>query len=157
MVMRNLLLVGLTFGVLGCGTKTPTAVVPKTSSSASAAGNQDPGAGRNAILQRPFDMVAKVAMLKIGGEYRMALASGKPPKDKSEFETPLKTKRDFVDHEVEILFGVDPTKLEDNGTKHLLAWEKEPDANGGRMVLMADCVTVDYLNEEQFKNTPKAK
>lgn len=159
MVMRRLIILGLGLAALGCsGDKKPTTVLPKGSPH-SAAGNDNPdaGSGRDAILQRPFDMVAKMVLLKIGVEYRMALATGKPPKSKAEFETPLKTKRDLVDREVEVLYGVDPTKMEDKGSKHMLAWEKEPDSSGGRMVLMADCVTVNYLNEEQFKNTPKAK
>jgi hypothetical protein len=159
MITRFLLLAGFCSVLLGCSAdKKPTTVLPKGSPVAGAGSNNpDAGSGRDAILQKPFDLVAKTVMLKIGVEYRMALATGKPPKDKSEFETPLKTKRDLVDREVVLLYGVDPTKLDENGSKHMLAWEKDPDSSGGRMVLMADCVTVNYLNEEQFKNTPRAK
>ncbi len=145
-------------GVLGCsGSRTETAVVPKSPSAA--AGTGQGNAGRNAILQMPFDQAARLALLDIGRAYRMAIASnGKPPKNADELGADrLKTRREGVDHPIEVLYGVDSSKLEDNGSKHLLAWEKTPDAGGGRVVLMADCITVSYVNEEAFQKMPKAK
>lgn len=158
MAIRGLLLMSVMVGLLGCsGSKTGTVVVPKTPSSAGAASGQ--GGGRNAILQAPFDQAAKLVLLNIGQAYRMAIAAnGKPPKNADDLGVDrLKTRRDGVDHEIEVLYGVDPSKLEDHGSKHPLAWEKTPDASGGRIVLMADCVTVSYVNDEAFHKMPKAK
>jgi hypothetical protein len=105
----------------------------------------------------PFDNTAKLVMLNIGRAYRMALVD-KPPANAQELAAgKLATMRDMKDHPVEVLYGVNPSKLPDGGAGHMLAWEKEPTNDGGRMVLMADCVTVKYMGEEEFKKTPKAK
>jgi hypothetical protein len=169
MGMQRLLLVGLILGVLGCNAnKTPTAVVPKSSSVENVGGDDarapmppkivpGSGSGRNAILQQPFDQAAKIVMLNIGKAYELALVD-KPPKNHDDLGQPqLWTKRDLQKKEIEVLYGVDPKKLGEEAPNRMLAWEKEPDADGGRMVLMADCKSVKYLSENEFQRTPKAK
>jgi hypothetical protein len=137
----------------GCSTD---AGRPANSASGPAA-SQNAEGGRSALLQKPFDRVAELAMLQIGRAYEISLAAGAPPKDKLDLGAQLTTTRDLKKREVEVVYGVNPQKLPNGGAGHMLAWEKESTQDGHRMVLMADCRTVKYLSEEEFKNTPKAK
>ena len=120
----------------------------------------DPAAGRNVILQMPFDKVAELAMKNIGYAYKLAYAAnGKPPKNMEELGVEprnLRTKRDMQDRDVEVLYGVDVMKLQ-AAEDYMLAWEKTPDNGGGRMVLMADMTTVRYMTTDVFEKMKKAK
>ncbi len=117
--------------------------------------------GRNTVLQMPFDNAAKLVMLNIGRSYQMAVvANGKPPRNAEEAgleSRNLKTKRDMQDREVEVVYGVDVKKLGDDASSYALAWEKTPDNNNGRMVLMADYVTVKYVSTAEFEAMKKAR
>jgi hypothetical protein len=138
---------------LGCssGAKS-TSVVPKN------AAQNEAASGRNLILQMPFDKAAELVMKNIGKAYQISLNIGGPPANAKDLDAgKLATMRDMKEHAVEVLYGVNPNKLPDGGAGHMLAWEKEPTNDGRRMVLMADCVTVKYMSEEEFKKTPKAK
>jgi len=140
---------------LGCSSGgKPTTVVPKN------AGNAENNAdsGRNLILQMPFDKAAELVMKNIGYAYRLSLAGGSPPANAKDLDAgKLATMRDMKEHAVEVLYGINPSKLPDGGAGHMLAWEKEPTNDGRRMVLMADCMTVKYMSEEEFNKTLKAK
>jgi hypothetical protein len=144
--LRILLPIGLA-ALLGCG---------NAKSSATGKTAQE-DSGRNAILQQPFDMAAKLVLLNVGRAYEMCLVQGKPPKDKDELDALLTTTRDGKKRVIEVIYGVDPKKLPDDGVNHRLAWEKEPTNDGHRMVLMADGKTVKYLSQEEFDKTPRAK
>ncbi|HQR07625.1 MAG TPA: hypothetical protein PLN21_12425 [Gemmatales bacterium] len=121
------------------------------------AGPGEGAGGRSAILQLPFDQIAKAKLLSIGYVYRMALASGKPPKDAEELGAgSLKTKRDMQEHEVEVVYGVNPARL-DNPADYMIAWEKEPTNDGYRMVMMADFTTVKYVSKAEFEKMKRAK
>ena len=137
-----------------------TVVVPQGSDGQGAATQPGDGAsGRNTILQMPFDQMAKVKLINIGLAYRMAMASnGKPPKDAVELDAgPLKTKRDMQDHEVEVVYGVNPSRLQGDPADYMIAWEKEPTNDGYRMVMMADFATVKYVSQAEFEKMKKAK
>lgn len=141
--------------IAGCAKKTPTGTNAGT--------QQAPfegTAGRNVVLQLPMDNANKLILTKIGYAYRLAMAgSDKPPKNMEELGvTPkdLKTNRDMQEREVVVLYGVDNRKL-DNAADYALAWEKTPDNNNGRMVLMADYVTVKYVSTAEFEAMKKAK
>ena len=56
----------------------------------------------------------------------------------------------------EVVWNVDPGKLGDRAPRLLLAWEKAPDKDGGRCVLMADCKTLAYLRADEFDRAEKA-
>jgi len=138
----------------------PTVVVPQSSGGQAAAAQPGEGAsGRNTILQMPFDNVAKLVLLNIGRSYQMAsIANGKPPKDAVELDAGvMKTKRDMQDHEVEVVYGVNPKRLGDEPGEYMLAWEKLPTNDGYRMVLMADFTTVKYVSQAEFEKMKKAK
>ncbi len=148
--------------ILGCGKKTASSA---TAGINPGAGNNAPAtgegaSGRNLVLQVPFDNAAKLVMLNIGVAYRQAMATNdKPPKNMDELGLEpknLKTKRDMQDREIEVLLGVDNRKL-DEASNFALAWEKTPDNGGGRMVLMADFVTVKYVSNAEFEAMKKAK
>ena len=148
--------------IVGCR-KAPSATVvaPQGSDGQGAAAQPGDGAsGRNTILQMPFDQFAKVAMMNIGKAYQMAtLMNGKPPKDAVELDAGpngLKTKRDMQEHVVEVIYGVNPARL-DNPADYMIAWEKEPTNDGYRMVLMADFATVNYVSKAEFEKMKKAK
>lgn len=115
--------------------------------------------GRNTVLQVPFDNAAKLVLLNIGRAYQMASISlGKPPKTAGELDAGvMKTRRDMQDREVEVAYGVNLQKLGEDAGKYMLAWEKTPDNDGNRMVLMADLTTVKYVNQTEFDKLPKAK
>jgi hypothetical protein len=149
------ILLGVILLLLGCSGTKPTTVVPKNADNA-AENNAD--SGRNLILQMPFDKAAELVMKNIGYAYRLSLAGGSPPANAKDLDAgKLATMRDMKEHAVEVLYGVNPSKLPDGGAGHMLAWEKEPTNDGRRMVLMADCMTVKYMSEEEFSKTPKAK
>lgn len=113
------------------------------------------------VLQLPFDNVAKLVMTNIGTSYRLAcIVDNRPPKNAAEAglePRQLKTKRDMQDRDIEVVYGVDVRKLGDNAADYALAWEKTPDNNNGRMVLMADYVTVKYVSTAEFEAMKKAK
>lgn len=119
----------------------------------------DGASGRNTILQMPFDNVAKLVLLNIGKAYQMAsIANGKPPKDAVELDAGvMKTKRDMQDHEVVVLYGVDPKRLQGEPSDFMIAWEKEPTNDGYRMVMMADFQTIKYVSQAEFDKMKKAK
>lgn len=160
-VARFALLVLCLTLIMGCRkTATPTVVVTPQESGGQAAAQPGEGAsGRNTILQMPFDNVAKLVLLNIGKAYQMAsIANGKPPKDAVELDAGvMKTKRDMQDHEVEVVYGVNPKKLGDEAGEYMLAWEKLPTNDGYRMVLMADFTTVKYVSQAEFEKMKKAK
>jgi hypothetical protein len=136
------ILLGVILLLLGCSGTKPTTVVPKNADNA-AENNAD--SGRNLILQMPFDKAAELVMKNIGYAYRLSLAGGSPPANAKDLDAgKLATMRDMKEHAVEV-------------AGHMLAWEKEPTNDGRRMVLMADCMTVKYMSEEEFSKTPKAK
>jgi len=157
----------LCFSLLaGCRKVSPTATAPLTPDKAGQQAVAVPLAsgegksGRSAILQLPFDQVAKLALMNIGKAYQMAsISNNKPPRDATELDVGpigLKTKRDMQFHEVEVIYGVNPAKL-DNPADYVLAWEKEPTNDGYRMVLMADYVTVKYVSQAEFEKMKRAK
>lgn len=123
-----------------------------------AAGPGEGASGRNTILQMPFDNVAKLVLLQIGAAYKIAIVTNnRPPKDAVELDAGvMKTKRDMQDHEVEVVYGVNPAKL-DNPADYMIAWEKEPTNDGYRMVMMADFTTVKYVSKAEFEKMKRAK
>lgn len=150
--------------IIGCGKSAESTFAPKGPPVASAQGQPQaaPGegvSGRNTILQVPFDNAAKLVLLNIGRAYQMASISlGKPPKTADELDAGvMKTKRDMQFREVEVVYGVNLQKLAEDAGKFMLAWEKTPDNDGNRMVLMADLTTVKYVNQNEFDKLPKAK
>ncbi len=149
--------------IVGCRKPAaPTVVVPQGSDGQGAAAQPGEGAsGRNTILQMPFDNVAKLVLLNIGYAYRLAIAGdGKAPKNAVEAGLEprnLKTKRDMQDHEVEVVYGVNPSRLQGDPADYMIAWEKEPTNDGYRMVLMADFTTVKYVSQAEFEKMKKAK
>jgi hypothetical protein len=140
--------------IAGCAKKTPatTSTQPEVFAGT---------AGRNVVLQLPMDAANKLIMMNIGRSYQMAcIPENKPPKNAEELglePRQLKTKRDMQDRDVEVAYGVDVKKLGDNAADYALAWEKTPDNNNGRMVLMADYVTVKYVSTAEFEAMKKAK
>jgi hypothetical protein len=103
--------------------------------------------------------VQTLARLKnIGTAYRIAVMGGRAPRSFDDlFEKNERKPKMFLsardEQELEVVWGV--SRLEDGSS--ILAWEKTPDAVGGRCVLMANADTAQYLNKEEFDKTPKAK
>jgi hypothetical protein len=151
----------LSVALIGCKKASPTSVVPQGSGAAreqQAAAPGEGASGRNTILQMPFDNVAKLVLLNIGVAYKMAsVSNGKPPKNAAELDAGvMKTKRDMQDHEIEVVYGVNPARL-DNPADYMIAWEKEPTNDGYRMVMMADFTTVKYVSKAEFEKMKRAK
>lgn len=149
---------------IGCGKSVEATFASKAPPVVPVQGQPQPGpaegaSGRNTVLQVPFDNAAKLVLLNIGRAYQMASISlGKPPKSASELDAGvMKTKRDMQFREVEVVYGVNLQKLGEEAGKFMLAWEKTPDNDGNRMVLMADLTTVKYVNQNEFDKLPKAK
>jgi hypothetical protein len=108
-------------------------------------------------IPRPDQRLQMQSNLKqIGLAYKIA-ASGaavRGPDDLGkEFAGLLKSVRD--DQPLEIVWKVDPSKVQ-NASMTRLVWEKTGDRDKGRYVLMADCTTVQYLTEAEFKKMPAA-
>jgi hypothetical protein len=57
----------------------------------------------------------------------------------------------------EIVWNVNFNRLGGNGSEMLLAWQSVPDETNGRWVLKADCKTVEYLADDVFQKTAKAR
>jgi hypothetical protein len=109
-------------------------------------------------IPRPDQRVQMQSNLKqIGLAYKTAAIGGvaRGPDDLGrEFAGLLKSVRD--DEPLEIVWKVDPSRVQNASTTRL-AWEKTGDREKGRYVLMADCTTVQYLPEAEFKKTPAAQ
>lgn len=164
--MRYLVWLILVCLLIGCGNSAETRVESKIlvtpvqgQPQAAPVAAEQGASGRNTVLQVPFDNAAKLVLLNIGRAYQMASISlGKPPKTAGELDAGvMKTKRDMQDREVEVAYGVNLQKLGEDAGKYMLAWEKTPDNDGNRMVLMADLTTVKYVNQTEFDKLPKAK
>lgn len=160
--MRYFLLLALVTAV-GCGKVVTTAIsskpvtpAGKNNTEGTVAGPVDATSNGRSLIARAFDKTVELALLDVGKAYRMVLVTGKPPVNQQDMteRTPRTTRGDKEPFEV--IYGVDPKKLPDEGVNHKFAWESVPDADGGRHVLMGDLITVKYYNEEAFKKVPRA-
>jgi len=115
---------------------------------------------RNAA-QAELRRKSEANLRELGQAYLLALASA-PPKNIEDLKAHMQqadqglvSPRDQQPYET--VWGVDPDRLPDPANETALAWEKSADADGSRCVLLADCRTVVYMNEELFRTTTKAK
>lgn len=115
---------------------------------------------RNAA-QAELRRKSEANLREIGQAYHLALANA-PPKNAEDLKAHMQqsdqvfvSPRDQLPYE--IVWSVDPDRLPDPATETMLAWEKSADSDGSRCVLLADCRTVVYMNEELFRTTTKAK
>lgn len=161
--MKYVLIAALVGLVTGCSTQQAPQAAQKATkppfTTRPEPSKPDPASGRNSVLQVPFDEAAKLVLLDIGRAYQIAsISNGKPPKNAEELGAGrMKTKRDMQDRDVEVAYGVDPKKLGDVPGNFMIAWEKTPDNDGCRMVLMADFTTIKYVTQKEFDGMKKAK
>jgi hypothetical protein len=121
-----------------------------------AAGPSNQGGIISNVQNKVTTVQVQEYLRNIAVSYLAASVGGSPPRNMEELGVEGRWQKSPRDKEpFEIIYGVN-TSQQDAG-KFLLAWEKTADKDGGRCVLMADCKTIGYLKDEEFKNTPRAK
>jgi uncharacterized Zn finger protein (UPF0148 family) len=104
---------------------------------------------------------AKNAMKQIGLAYHNYVStSGKAPLKMQDLMQHLERnaliEKMLTDGSVEFVYGVKPQDMTQGTSNTLLAWEKDADNLGRRVVLFADG-SVDVLTEDDFQAKPRAQ
>ncbi len=128
------LVLGLAVGVLGCGVTTPN---PKR------------------VIERPR---VQNELAQIGVAY-MTCAVDNPPRKIEDLmpflENNPKIEKLLRDGAIVVIWGVRPSQVA-NSSETILAYEKDPDDKGTRVILMAD-TSVKTMSNDEFQKAPKAK
>ncbi|MER3416478.1 MAG: hypothetical protein C4297_09740 [Gemmataceae bacterium] len=118
--------------------------------------NQPPQSIIGKTRETQMRLVSQNNLRNIGIAYMIAAQTG-PVMGPADLGSDVKLVCPRDNQPYEIIWGVDVTRLPSGGRHLLLAWEKTPDADGGRCVLMADCTTVSYMTAQEFATAPRAQ
>jgi hypothetical protein len=117
--------------------------------------------GGSGIPRKDLDVKNMTNLASIGQAYQVAQLTGSV-KGAADLTAALdghaellKSARDKEPYE--IVWRVDPGKIQAGASNVLLAWEKTAAPDGTRWVLYGNCSTVKKLSEDEFQKTPKAK
>jgi hypothetical protein len=137
-------ILGLVIVASGCGGKKPPA----------------PTKGEGAIPRLDLRTKSQANLRQLSQAYQLALTTS-PPRNLDELKAQIEGGDRLLISPVdekpyEIVYGIDPGKLQTNSQETLLIWEQVGDKDGNRNVATAGG-QVKFISAAEFEKAPKAK